>query len=51
MQGIRDMGDAHWRSTNVGAAVGVFEVPIDMPVMRPPQLPMEASPLATQYVI
>ena len=25
------MGDAHWRSTNVGAAVGVFEVPIDMP--------------------
>ena len=31
MQGIRDKGDADWRSTDVGAAVGVFEVPIDMP--------------------
>ena len=31
MQGIRDKGDADWRSTDVGAAVSVFEVPIDMP--------------------
>ncbi|KAK9987989.1 hypothetical protein SO802_028228 [Lithocarpus litseifolius] len=30
MQGIRDKGDADWRSTDVGAAVGVFEVPTDM---------------------
>ena len=51
MQGIRDKGDADWRSTDVGAVVGVFEVPIDMPCYEAPQLPVEASPLATQYVI
>ena len=31
MQGIRDEGDADWRSTDVGAAVGIFEVSTDMP--------------------
>ena len=31
MQGIGDEGDADWRSTDVGATLGVFEVPIDMP--------------------
>ena len=31
MQGIRVKGDADWRSSDVGAAVGVFEVPTDMP--------------------
>ena len=31
MQGIEDEGDADWRSSDVGAAVGVFEVPTDMP--------------------
>ena len=31
MQGIGDEGDADWRSSDVGAAVGVFEVPSDMP--------------------
>ena len=31
MQGIGDEGDADWRSCDVGAAVGVFEVPTDMP--------------------
>ncbi|XP_030963487.1 uncharacterized protein LOC115984606 [Quercus lobata] len=31
MQGIGVEGEADWRSSNVGAAVGVFEVPTDMP--------------------
>ena len=31
MQGIRDEGKAVWRSTDVGAAMGVFEVPTCMP--------------------
>ena len=31
MQGIEDEGDADWRSSDVGAAVGIFEVPTDMP--------------------
>ena len=31
MQGIGDEGDADWRSSDVGAVVGVFEVPTDMP--------------------
>ena len=31
MQGIRDEGEADWRSTDVGAAIGVFKVPIYMP--------------------
>ena len=31
MQGIEDEGNADWRSSDVGAAVGVFEVPTDMP--------------------
>ena len=31
MQGIGDKGDADWMSTDVGAIVGVFEVPTDMP--------------------
>ena len=31
MQGIRDEGEADWRSTDVGATVGVFEVPSYMP--------------------
>ena len=30
MQGIRVEGDADWRSSDVGAAVGVFEVPTNM---------------------
>ena len=34
MQGIRDEGDIDWRSTDVGAAVGVFEVPTDMPCYK-----------------
>ena len=31
MQGIGDEGEADWMSTDVGAAVGVFEVPSYMP--------------------
>ena len=31
MQGIGDEGDADWRSSDVDAVVGVFEVPTDMP--------------------
>ena len=31
MQGIGDESDADWRSSDVGAVVGVFEVPTDMP--------------------
>ena len=31
MQGIGDEGDVDLRSTDVGAVVGIFEVPIDMP--------------------
>ncbi|KAL0005608.1 hypothetical protein SO802_013169 [Lithocarpus litseifolius] len=31
IQGIRDKGDANWRSIDVGAVVGIFEVPTDMP--------------------
>ena len=31
MQGIGDEGNADWRCADVGAAVGVFKVPIDMP--------------------
>ena len=31
MQGIRDEGEAVWRNTDVGAAMGVFEVPTYMP--------------------
>ena len=31
MQGIRDEGNADWRSSDVGAAVGIFEVPTYMP--------------------
>nr|POF08268.1 hypothetical protein CFP56_55667 [Quercus suber] len=31
MQGIEDEGDADGRSTDVGAALGIFEVPTDMP--------------------
>ena len=31
MQGIRDKGDADWRSTDVGAALGIFEVLTNMP--------------------
>ena len=31
MQGIRDEGEAVWRSTYVGAAMGVFEVSTYMP--------------------
>ena len=31
MQGIKDEGKAVWRSTDVGAAMGVFEVPTYMP--------------------
>ena len=31
MQGIGDEGNADWRSSDVGVAVGIFEVPIDMP--------------------
>jgi len=31
MQGIGVEGEADWRSSDVGAAVGVFEVPTDMP--------------------
>ena len=30
MQGIGVEGDADWRSSDVGAAVGVFEVPTNM---------------------
>ena len=36
MQGIKDEGDANWRSTDVDAALGIFEVPLICPVMRPP---------------
>ena len=31
MQGIRNEGEADWRSTDVGAVMGIFEVPIYMP--------------------
>ena len=31
MQDIGDEGDANWKSSDVGAAVGVFEVPTNMP--------------------
>ena len=31
MQGIGNEGEAVWRSTDVGAAVGIFEVPTNMP--------------------
>ena len=31
MQGIRDEGKADWRSTDVGAAMGEFEIPTYMP--------------------
>ena len=31
MQGIRDKGKADWRSTDVGAAMGIFGVPTYMP--------------------
>ena len=34
MQGIRDEGEAVWRSTDVGAAMGVFEVPTYMPCYK-----------------
>ena len=31
MQGIRDEGEVDWRSTDVGVAMGIFEVPTYMP--------------------
>lgn len=31
MQGIGDEGEVDWRNTDVGATVGVFEVPTYMP--------------------
>ena len=31
MYGIGQEGDANWRSSDVGASVGVFEGPFDMP--------------------
>ena len=31
MQGIKDEGEADWKSIDVGAAVGIFEVPTYMP--------------------
>ena len=34
MQGIEDEGNADWRSTDVGAAVGGSEVPTDMPYYK-----------------
>ena len=34
MQGIRDEGNVDWRSIDVGAAVGIFEVPTDMPYYK-----------------
>ena len=34
MQGNRDEGEAVWRSTDVGAAIGIFEVPNYMPCYK-----------------
>ena len=34
MQGIKDEGEAVWRSTDVGVAMGIFEVPIYMPYYK-----------------
>ena len=51
MQGIRDKGKAIWRSIDVGAAIGVFEVPIYMPCYKVATTVGGGSPLARRYVI
>ena len=51
MQAIGDEGDADWRSTHVGAAIGVFKIPTDMPCYEAATTSTEAGPLASRYII